>query len=354
MLFLSHDAQHRSSMPSSTSATSHANANPLRVQRDSYATHDDANGWAISHAAFIWFYLKKMHACVKHTDISYSLSRTQFTHWLTRALLRKHFVGSNPTCTLTYMHTHDSRELVIPARRCGPFDRTLKPSVSFLSQRQIEVAEEESNFRASQSVSGSPFAREREGEMLLIVVNAMKQLYSQMYRRNFVTGTVFGHFNDTADKVADFALIDLDLRTEVKVSKQNALTILFLFHKQKWLVDEFVLILSQIGYSIWAYLFGFSFLSCNCPQGMESISDPTKKRPKIRKCAGSNKSSIKKRPIQTHWPQYRLDRRHNWIWTWMESATYQTRWRTWAPLGPASWESSEGERSTRTCLIFHG
>lgn len=58
--------------------------------------------------------------------------------------------------------------------------------------------------------------RDREGEMLIMTTNTMRQQYKRMYEQSFISGTVFVGFMATADVVADFALMDVKRRNKMR------------------------------------------------------------------------------------------------------------------------------------------
>lgn len=65
---------------------------------------------------------------------------------------------------------------------------------------------------------------EREREMLLIMVNAMRNLYASLYASSFISGTVMKDFNAVADILSDFSMLDVDQRRERDVSNSGQWT----------------------------------------------------------------------------------------------------------------------------------
>eukprot|EP01056_Protomagalhaensia_sp_Gyna25_P002147 Protomagalhaensia_sp_Gyna_25__2146@NODE_2164_length_1251_cov_18_496700_g1788_i0_p1_GENE_NODE_2164_length_1251_cov_18_496700_g1788_i0NODE_2164_length_1251_cov_18_496700_g1788_i0_p1_ORF_typecomplete_len389_score54_88_NODE_2164_length_1251_cov_18_496700_g1788_i0841193 len=63
-------------------------------------------------------------------------------------------------------------------------------------------------------------AKDREGEILIMVINTMRQLYRRMYEQSFVSGTVYVGFMATADVVTDFALVDVQQKSQIKAWKE--------------------------------------------------------------------------------------------------------------------------------------
>eukprot|EP01054_Gregarina_sp_Poly1_P000965 Gregarina_sp_Poly_1__964@NODE_1234_length_4694_cov_90_419278_g58_i1_p1_GENE_NODE_1234_length_4694_cov_90_419278_g58_i1NODE_1234_length_4694_cov_90_419278_g58_i1_p1_ORF_typecomplete_len355_score35_87_NODE_1234_length_4694_cov_90_419278_g58_i11181182 len=59
-------------------------------------------------------------------------------------------------------------------------------------------------------------AKDREGEILIMVINTMRQLYKRMYEQSFISGTVYVGFMSTADVVTDFALVNVKQKSQIK------------------------------------------------------------------------------------------------------------------------------------------
>eukprot|EP01053_Blabericola_migrator_P004963 Blabericola_migrator_1__4962@NODE_2583_length_2574_cov_541_213004_g1042_i1_p1_GENE_NODE_2583_length_2574_cov_541_213004_g1042_i1NODE_2583_length_2574_cov_541_213004_g1042_i1_p1_ORF_typecomplete_len719_score132_40_NODE_2583_length_2574_cov_541_213004_g1042_i13372493 len=63
-------------------------------------------------------------------------------------------------------------------------------------------------------------AKDREGEILIMVINTMRQLYKRMYEQSFISGTVYIGFMATADVVTDFALVNVSQKSQIKAWKE--------------------------------------------------------------------------------------------------------------------------------------
>lgn len=59
--------------------------------------------------------------------------------------------------------------------------------------------------------------REREGEVLIMIVNTMRQLYHNMYEQSFISGKVYSQLLSVGDVVTDYALLDVEKRNRAKV-----------------------------------------------------------------------------------------------------------------------------------------
>ena len=58
---------------------------------------------------------------------------------------------------------------------------------------------------------------DREKEMLLIMINGMRNHHLELYTRSFISGTTLKNLNAVSDLVSDFALINLDKQQERSV-----------------------------------------------------------------------------------------------------------------------------------------
>eukprot|EP01054_Gregarina_sp_Poly1_P001891 Gregarina_sp_Poly_1__1890@NODE_1492_length_4004_cov_60_929388_g988_i0_p1_GENE_NODE_1492_length_4004_cov_60_929388_g988_i0NODE_1492_length_4004_cov_60_929388_g988_i0_p1_ORF_typecomplete_len756_score113_08Na_H_Exchanger/PF00999_21/2_4e08NrfD_2/PF14589_6/0_18_NODE_1492_length_4004_cov_60_929388_g988_i03332600 len=60
-------------------------------------------------------------------------------------------------------------------------------------------------------------ARDRDGEILIMIVNTMRQLYYNMYEQSFISGKVYSQLLSVGDVVIDYALLDVEKRNKAKV-----------------------------------------------------------------------------------------------------------------------------------------
>lgn len=63
-------------------------------------------------------------------------------------------------------------------------------------------------------------SREREGEILIMVTNTMRQLYKRMYEQSFISGNNFILFQSMGDVVEDFAVIDVEKKGAIRMWRQ--------------------------------------------------------------------------------------------------------------------------------------
>lgn len=82
----------------------------------------------------------------------------------------------------------------------------------------MRYEEQQENLAGVGEVPQEVKARERDGEIVIMVLNTMRQLYRRMLDQCFISGTTFVGLMAVADVVSDFAILDVAKKSNLKVS----------------------------------------------------------------------------------------------------------------------------------------